>query len=186
MIDINEYILLSREERKSRLKLEEPCIFRGGKSGNFRGLLAHILDTTIPKGAFIHLCHGCNNDGCSNPNHLYWGTAKDNHLDQVELGTFKSVNSLIEKKYGKFSSREWLKSRDYSKHRLSESQLANIKSVIESYAPYSYGWIKYCANELGFSHSHIRRLANRVGIQTPIRKRSSKLDAMTGVLVNEI
>lgn len=46
-----------------------------------KGLLAHILDTSIPEGYGILCCHACNNAKCSNPNHLYWGTGRENYLD---------------------------------------------------------------------------------------------------------
>lgn len=85
--NINEYMLRSREERRAHLKLEENCICIGGSSRNFRGLLAHHLKTTIPSGFKVYACHACNNGGCSNPNHLYWGSNTDNNLDRVAAGT---------------------------------------------------------------------------------------------------
>lgn len=87
MIDIEEYILKSKQDRQSHLKLNDKCIERGGKSTLFKGLLAHILDTTIPAGFKILLCHACHNDKCSNPTHLYWGTPSENWHDSVECGS---------------------------------------------------------------------------------------------------
>jgi len=37
----------------------------------------------------IYVCHSCGNRRCCNPNHLYIGTAKENHLDAVYHGTHK-------------------------------------------------------------------------------------------------
>ncbi len=51
-----------------------------------KGLLAHLRDTTIPSGHKIHVCHACHNGKCSNPNHLYWGTAQGNRADEIENG----------------------------------------------------------------------------------------------------
>ena len=68
---IEEYIRLSKEARQQHLKLDETCIERGAGSYYFKGLLAHQLDTTIPTGHKIHLCHACHNAQCGNPNHLY-------------------------------------------------------------------------------------------------------------------
>jgi len=87
MLLIEEYILSSKEERQKHLNLTSPCIERGGPqkgglSSYCKGLMAHILNTTIPCGHKIHICHACNNPKCSNPVHLYWGTAKENRLDQ--------------------------------------------------------------------------------------------------------
>jgi len=86
MEKIEDYILKSVEERKEHLRLEESCIERGGQSMYLKGLLAHILETTIPAGKKIHVCHACNNGKCSNPNHLYWGTARENRFDEIENG----------------------------------------------------------------------------------------------------
>lgn len=88
MINIEEYILLPLTERQAHLKLFDPCLERGGPnngglSSYCKGLMAHILDTTIPSGHKIYICHACNNEKCSNPNHLYWGTAKENWNDGI-------------------------------------------------------------------------------------------------------
>lgn len=88
MILIENYIKLSREDRRKHLNLSEKCIERGGISGDFKGLLAAHLNTSIPfkmKGK-ICLCHACNNSSCSNPNHLYWGTYSDNMIDYMNSG----------------------------------------------------------------------------------------------------
>lgn len=85
MIKIEEYILLSLSDRQAHLKLNEDCVERETSTkynGNeYRGLLAHILNTTIPTGMQIHACHACSNSKCGNPNHLYWGTVKENKAD---------------------------------------------------------------------------------------------------------
>ena len=96
---IEEYILLSREDRQRHLKLDEACIERGAGSYYFKGLLAHLLDTTVPTGHKIHLCHACHNAKCGNPNHLYWGTAQENRQDQVENGG-KTIWERTVEKYG--------------------------------------------------------------------------------------
>jgi hypothetical protein len=99
MKNIYEYILLPQVNRQSHLKLDEPCIERGGQSMYLKGLLAHILETTIPSGKKIHVCHACNNGQCSNPNHLYWGTPSENAVDREKYyGT--TVWDKTVKKYG--------------------------------------------------------------------------------------
>ena len=74
--------------RQEHINLLESCIERGGNSTNHKGVLAQFLDTTIPYGTKILLCHACNNAKCSNPKHLYWGTPKENVEDAILAGTF--------------------------------------------------------------------------------------------------
>jgi hypothetical protein len=97
MKNIYEYINLPKEERQSHLKLDEECVERGAGSYYFKGLLAHQLDTTVPTGHKIHLCHACNNGACGNPNHMYWGTAKENRQDQVTNGGQTIWERTVEK-----------------------------------------------------------------------------------------
>jgi hypothetical protein len=99
MIKIEEYINCSRGERRKHLDLSDKCIERGGNSTNHKGVLAQYLDSNIPGGRIL-LCHACNNGKCSNPKHLYWGTDKDNHIDLVESGNFKSIFQRRIEKYG--------------------------------------------------------------------------------------
>ena len=99
MKDINDYITLPKVERQSHLNLQESCIERGAGSYYFKGLLAHILDTTVPTGHKIHLCHACHNGACGNPNHMYWGTAQENKLDQKSNGE-KTIWERTIEKYG--------------------------------------------------------------------------------------
>jgi hypothetical protein len=99
MKKIEEYILLPKEERQKHLRLDEPCLERGGQSMYLKGLLAHLHETTIPSGKMIHVCHACHNGKCSNPNHLYWGTASENKKDADSNGG-KSIWERMVDKYG--------------------------------------------------------------------------------------
>jgi hypothetical protein len=100
MINVNEFILKSREERRQHLDLTESCCERGGKSTSHKGVLAQYLNTTIPSGRIL-LCHACNNSNCSNPKHLYWGTDYDNIvLDGLEFNTLKTPWERMIEKYG--------------------------------------------------------------------------------------
>lgn len=94
---IEEYILLPKAERQQHLKLDEACVERGAGSYYFKGLLAHLLDTTVPTGHKVHLCHACHNAKCGNPDHLYWGTAQENRQDQVENGGKTIWERTVEK-----------------------------------------------------------------------------------------
>ena len=85
MKNIYEYIKLTKQQRQEHLDLDDNCIERGGGSTYCKGLLAHLLETSIPSGHMIHVCHACNNGKCSNPKHLYWGTASENRQDRVKF-----------------------------------------------------------------------------------------------------
>lgn len=100
MIDIEEYIKRPLSERQSHLDLNDNCIERGGFSSYFKGLLAHVLNTSIPSGIKIHVCHACGNGKCSNPKHLYFGTPKENILDGYRHGTIVNAWQSTVKKYG--------------------------------------------------------------------------------------
>jgi hypothetical protein len=100
MTPIEDYIKLPKQERQAHLRLSEPCCERGGKSEHYRGLLAHIFNTTMPQGLGIQLCHACHNAKCGNPNHLYWGTASENRLDDIANGGHLTPYDIVIAKHG--------------------------------------------------------------------------------------
>lgn len=112
MLLIEDYIKLPQATRQSHLDLMAPCIERGGPSPGrlstyLKGLVAHLLDTSIPNGHTIHVCHACNNAACSNPKHLYWGTASENCIDKNQNGS-KTVWECMVNKHGEEKAREIL------------------------------------------------------------------------------
>jgi len=99
--DIKEYMSLPKEERQKHLDLSTPCVERGGNSTNHRGVLAQYLDTVIPMARSAILAHACNNPKCSNPEHLYWATDRENIVeDGAKFGTHKSPWERKVEKYG--------------------------------------------------------------------------------------
>lgn len=104
MIDILEYIQLPISKRQEHLRLDEPCIERGGQSMYCKGLLAHIHNTTTPSGKKIHVCHACHNAACTNPNHLYWGTASENAKDRDSVYKISIWDKMVAK-YGEEGAR---------------------------------------------------------------------------------
>lgn len=169
---MSEYILLSREERRFHLKLDQPCIMIGGyDSREYRGLLAHYLGTEIPthEKTKILLCHACNNSGCSNVNHLYWGTNSDNIKDSQEIGTWSTIYERTLKKYGEKKTLEMSRTGgakggrgNKGRKNISKEQEELYKKTIEKYLPLKNGDITKISKELGLSHTHIARLIKKI------------------------
>lgn len=122
MKHIEDYIQQPLEERQKHLRLDEPCLERGGQSMYLKGLLAHLHETTIPSGKKIHVCHACHNGKCSNPNHLYWGTASENKKDADNNGG-KTIWERMVDKYGPEEAR---RRQARSKDAASKSGKGNI------------------------------------------------------------
>ena len=81
----------------------------------FKGLMAHLLGTTVPSGHRIHVCHACHNAQCSNPNHLYFGTPSENAMDR-ETNQPNSVWQKTVAKYGEAEARKMqARGRDHSR-----------------------------------------------------------------------
>lgn len=162
-IKMKEYIKLSRSERRKHLNLDTDCIEIGGDSRSFRGLLAHYLKTTIDKNVYV--CHACNNDKCSNVDHLYWGTPKDNHIDQVEYGSWSSPRERTIKKYGLEEANKISKKASAlggksggGKNKLSKEQIQKYKeSILECEFP-KRGWKSRAARKMNVSHTQIKRV----------------------------
>ena len=177
-IDIDEYMKLSREYRRSHLKLDDPCIEIGGDSRVFRGLLAHTLGTTIG-GRACYVCHACNNPKCSNPNHLYWGTPTDNVIDQKESGTWKSGYQKLIDKYGLEKTQAFIKKGAVAggksgggSNALNEEELKTWDSEIKKIDVQKYGWVGKLSEAMQCSHTHVRRIVRKYfpGIKTYERK----------------
>jgi hypothetical protein len=105
IINIRDYILLSKEERQTHLDLSQPCVLElceneGSLHHVNRGRLSLVLGTSVPSTHSIQLCHACNNKRCSNPFHHYWGTGKENHQDQVDAGTYTTFKERYIAKHG--------------------------------------------------------------------------------------
>lgn len=173
MKSIVDYMQQTREERRKHLLLEQSCSEIGGNSSiEFKGLLAYFLGTEIPtrQGHRIMLCHACGNAKCSNVNHLYWGTAKDNHLDGVEHGTILgSIYATTEKKHGKqFIIDNARRAARISAEKRTGKQkgFEEFREKLQQYHPFEWGWQQRASADLGISHTQIRRICQRLKIQT--------------------
>ncbi len=173
--DINSYMEKSRQERRNHLKLQDKCIEIGGGSKEFKGLLAHYLCTTIPQGRSIQLCHACHNGKCSNVLHLYWGSPRDNHLDQVENNSYQSLTTRTKEKYGQEKYDAFIKAhlnkarlqRGNPKNKLSPDRLDEIKDIILSF-PIKHGYIGKIAKTLNVSHTQVRRYIKMLNLESNV------------------
>ena len=117
MIDAKETLKLPKEDRQRHMDLSASCLERGGNSTNHRGVLAQFLNTTIPAGRVI-LAHGCGNEKCSNPLHLYWATDRENIVeDGLLFGTHKTPWEHRVEKHG-YEAACAMNSRVGNKHGL--------------------------------------------------------------------
>jgi hypothetical protein len=156
MIDIKVFMLRSREERRSHLDLSSECIERGGNSFQMRGLLAHILNTTIPpprNGRMIVVCHACHNALCGNPYHIYWGNNSDNRIDSIENGGaanayYHALNRHGEEYARKMNSRSRLSAAKSGKGNLGKTKTPEHRAKISA----------------SIKLSHERRISGMVGI----------------------
>ncbi len=178
-VDINEYMLRTRESRREHLRLDENCIEIGGDSRTCRNLLAHHLKTTV--GDYkIYVCHACYNAKCSNPRHLYWGTPSDNVLDTKESGRWKSVHARVIEKHGVSKSSEIFKRAGRlgglsggGHNALNSSDLKLWQEAIESVDTTKFGFIGKIAKKMNCSHTHARRILNTYFPQIQSFKRKS-------------
>ena len=90
----------TKEERQQHINLKQPCLERGGNNSHFRGILANHTNTNIPSGNGLICAHACHNGKCSNPNHIYWATYKENYQDGVEDGSNLPVHVRMFNKHG--------------------------------------------------------------------------------------
>ncbi len=113
----------------SKGAVDECWEWRGGNSGksygcfslNRRTYLSHILSlwshlNEEPKGRYT--CHSCDNPCCVNPNHLWYGTAKENTQDS------KNKNRLNRK--GRISN---LKGERHGRCIITEPQAIEILRI---------------------------------------------------------
>jgi hypothetical protein len=175
---LSDYMELPREVRKQHLDLSKPCVEMGGSSRSSRALLGMFLNTTC-EGLGMktgYLCHACGNEKCSNPEHLYWGSATDNSIDKFEhnpdLGR-KMFNRKIEK-YGEDYIKNLCKTRRRTtpRNKLAPEEVQRRLELIEGIDLTSYGWVKKVADRLGVSHTTAKEFIHKY-YPGPVYKRTS-------------
>lgn len=167
--DMKSYMAHSKDERTSHLDLSSSCIEIGTKSRECRALLAHHLNTVVPTGLRIHLCHACHNGKCSNVKHLYWGTASENLKDQYIGSNRKNPHEIIKEKLGEEGYREFRrevarlggKAKRKTVSEITESRkafLQEFRNFVSTVDTTKRGWTKQVMSRFNISHTHVKRL----------------------------
>jgi hypothetical protein len=159
-----DYMNLSKKERQEHINLEEPCIVRGTTSTHCRGILSYYLDTDINT-MRVDCCHACNNEACSNPKHLYWGTRSENIRDLHKFyPSVKQKYGSKGNKNGQFEIKPWRNVAAISTHPEMKKVWASCIFLYENYflkkwnfSEYGKGG-SYFQKEYGFSRASISKI----------------------------
>jgi hypothetical protein len=84
----------------------------------------------IPKGMFV--CHTCDNKRCSNPDHLFLGTCKDNNLDAIKKNILPFGQIGMENHRCKLTDDEVVEIRLMIKNGFTQSKIAKKFNVSQS------------------------------------------------------
>lgn len=75
--------------------------------------------------AGLYACHSCDVPSCVNPDHLYWGTAKQNQADRLARTGHHYTDRTHCKRGHELTPENW---RQYGKHNRQCRQCSNISS----------------------------------------------------------
>lgn len=132
---------------ESSEKIENGCwIWQGSLAGNYgkvrwqmQTLSAHRASYIAYKGEVphgLHVCHTCDNPICTNPDHLWIGTAKENIQDAKrknrladQRGRKASKETLLKLKFRKRSDRRGEK---HHLSKLKENDVIKIRQMLEN------------------------------------------------------
>ena len=125
----------------------------GGRSGYTERVsrIMLFLHTPPPEDGMYAL-HHCDNPGCVNPNHLYWGTAKQNTSDAIARGRHKKPPILTREKT----------SRCYVKTQKDIDQLAEWCKTLS---------VREIAQKLNKGLPGTYRLLYRLGLKSEVNMR---------------
>jgi HNH endonuclease len=84
----------------------------------------------IPKGMFV--CHTCDNKRCSNPDHLFLGTCKDNNLDAIKKNILPFGKIGKENHRCKLSDEDVIKVKEMIDQKISQCKISKIFGVSQT------------------------------------------------------
>jgi hypothetical protein len=168
---VQNHMERSLDERKSHINLTSKCIEIGGGSYMFQAVLAHHLKTTLPGDKKVAiLCHACHNGKCSNPEHLYWGTYRENYNDAVASGAEIPFREKVIRKYGEDGAKRIAQkagrasnTKGYSFKRITQENEDRYKRAILD-EPKIWGWKSRVAEKLGITPQYVGRFIRRYSL----------------------
>lgn len=140
-------------QSKSKTDKGYPVQGIGGRSGYTERVSRIMLFLhTPPPEEGMYALHHCDNPGCVNPSHLYWGTAKQNTSDAIARGRHKKPPILTREKT----------SRCYVKTQKDIDQLAEWCEI------YS---VREIAKKINRSYAATHKILSRFGLKSKVNMR---------------
>jgi hypothetical protein len=102
-----------------------------GKTWLAHRLSYELLKGPIPKNMMV--CHACDNPECTNPEHLFLGTAQENMYDKISKGRHKGAAKGDKHHTSKLTTEDVREIRKiYSMKLMNQYELADSYSVTQS------------------------------------------------------
>ena len=127
---------------------------RIGRAGLAHRISWEIHNGPIPKGMYV--CHKCDNRECTNPDHLFLGTSKENFEDMISKGRQAKGDSHAMRIHPEIVR----KGEQVSTHKLTSDDVIGIRRICVNHSD-SVG-VSALARKYGIGKSAISKIVRRV------------------------